>query len=361
MTIGLPRNALASLALYKPGKSAAAAEAQHGISNAIKLASNENPYPTAPSVVAAIAKAATGLNRYPDNLTTKLRDAISDWISVDASNIAVGPGSVALLQQLTMAYLDPGDQVAYPWISFEAYPITVNMMAGESVLVDLVDLAFDLNAVAAAIGDRTKLVFLATPNNPTGTAVSTTEIAAFLADVPEHVVVVVDEAYREFADPAFGDSVHDLVQHHSNVVVCRTFSKAYGLAGLRAGYAVAQPDLIDVINKVMIPFANNSLAQVAAIAAIKAVDEIQPSIDTIIAERARVTQILREHGYDVMDSQANFVWLPLGDETVEVHTNLEQLGIICRPFAGHGIRVTIGTPEENDRFCTSLTSVHSVS
>jgi histidinol-phosphate aminotransferase len=354
MSIGRVRPSVDSLPAYRPGKAAEQAEAEHGISDAIKLASNENPYGPAPSVLDAVTLAAGGVNRYPDHLAVDLRARIASWLGLAPEQVTVGCGSVGLLRQLCMAYVDPGDEVVYPWLSFEAYPISVTTMGGVPVTVPLVDYAFDLDAVASAVTERTKLVLLATPNNPTGTAVSTDEVGRLLDRVDDDVVVLIDEAYREFADPDLGDPVRDLLPRYPNAVVFRTLSKAYGLAGLRSGYAVAHPDVIVTLDKLLLPFTNNSLAQAAAIAAIDSASEIQPRIDALLAERSRVVAALTGAGWDLPDAQANFVYLPTGDRTEEVYLALERQGVVTRPFPGDGLRITIGTEAENDRFLASL-------
>ncbi|MEM7096549.1 MAG: histidinol-phosphate transaminase [Actinomycetota bacterium] len=356
MSIGNVRPAVAAMPVYRPGKAAEQAEEEHGISDAIKLASNENPYPPVPSVVEAIAEAATSVNRYCDHLAVDLRTSIGELVNLDLDHVAVGCGSVGLLQQLCLAYLDPGDQVVYPWRSFEAYPVNVMMMGAESKQVALVDHAFDLDQVAAGVGDRTKMIMLATPNNPTGTAVTVDAMRSMLAKVPDDVIVLIDEAYREFLDPGFGDPVQ-LLADHPNVVVSRTFSKAYGLAGVRVGYLVARPDVIDQVNKVLAPFAVNGLAQAAASAALAARDEYEPLLQGIRDERTRVVAALTDAGWELPDAQANFVYLPTGERTTDLYVEIEKRGVVTRPFAGEGIRVTIGTPEENDRFLATLAEV----
>lgn len=355
MAVGRVRPSVTALAAYRPGKAASQAEEEHGITHAIKLASNENPYRPAPSVQAAIRAAASGVNRYSDHRAVDLRAKLAEWLGVEASQVGVGCGSVGLLQQLCLTYLDPGDEVVYPWPSFEAYPINVKMMAAVPVTTALVDHAFDLDAVVAAVTDRTKLVMLATPNNPTGTAVSTAELASMLDSIPDDVVVLVDEAYREFSDPALGDPITDLLPSYRNVVVSRTFSKAYGLAGLRTGYVVADAEIILELDKVLLAFASNMLAQVASVAVLDALDEIQPVIDLLLAERGRVVSALGEMGWDLPKANANFVYIPMGERTNEVHMGLEKRGVVTRPFPGEGIRVTIGSPDENDRFLATLT------
>ena len=357
MSVGRVRPAVAAMASYRPGKSAAQAEDEHGITDAIKLASNENPYPPVPSIVAAIAAAAGDVNRYGDHRATDLRAAIAGWLDVDVDRVAAGCGSVGLLQQLLLAYVDPGDEVVYPWPSFEAYPIDVQLTGGVEVTVPLVDHTFDLEAVAAAVTDRTKLVLLANPNNPTGTAVHVDQLRRLVEQVPGDVLVVVDEAYREFVTADLGDPITDLQPGHPNVVVLRTFSKAFGLAALRTGYAVADPEVVVELDKVLIAFAVNHLAQVASLAAIAARDEVQAVVDRITAERDRVVASLRADGWDLPDAHANFVYLPLGSRTDVVFPEMERRGVVVRPFPGVGMRVTIGTPAQNDRFLATLAEV----
>lgn len=357
MVIGRVRNAVQGLPAYRPGKGAAQAEQEHGITDAIKLASNENPYAPVPAVVKAIQDAASGANRYADHRATELRAALAGWIGVDAERIAVGCGSVGLLQQLCLTYLDPGDEAIYPWLSFEAYPICVRLMGGVAVTPPLVDHAFDMEAVAAAVTDKTKLILLATPNNPTGTAITTEQIGTLLRSIPDDIVVLVDEAYREFADPALGDPVNELLPEHRNLVVSRTFSKAYGLAGLRIGYLVADPEIVAEVDKTLLAFAVNGAGQAAALAALSSLGEIQPRIDLILAERARVVEALTGAGWKLPPAEANFIYLPLGLRTDEICLALERRGVVTRPFSGDGLRVTIGSVEENDRFLQTLAEV----
>lgn len=350
------RPSVAALAPYRPGKSAEQANAEHGIDDAIKLASNENPYPPLPAVVEAAQQAVTGVNRYADHRATELRQRLAQWLQIDEPRLTVGCGSVGLLQQLCLTFVDPGDEVVFPWLSFEAYPVYTRMMAGVAVNPPLVDHAFDMTAVAEAVNNRTKMVLLATPNNPTGTAISNADISTFLGRVPGNVIVVVDEAYREFADPSLGDPV-DLVADHDNLVVTRTFSKAYGLAGLRLGYAVAHPDVVTEMDKILLAFAVNAPAQAAALAVLEHRSDYQPFIDSLLSERQRLIEQLTTAGHKLPDAQANFVYLPLGEQTSDVHLGLEQLGVVTRPFPGDGIRVTVGTEAENNRFMAALSEV----
>ncbi len=348
------RPSVAALAAYRPGKSAEQANTEHGIDDAIKLASNENPYPPLPAVTQAAAAATLNANRYADHRASALRQRLGTWLGVSDERITVGCGSVGLLQQLCLTFVDPGDEVVFPWLSFEAYPVYTKMMSGVAVNPPLVDHAFDMAAVADAVTDKTKLILLATPNNPTGTAISNDDVSALLGRVPSDVIVVVDEAYREFSDDALGDPV-DLVADHDNVIVTRTFSKAFGLAGLRIGYAVAHPDVITEMDKVLLAFAVNGAAQAAAMAVIENRADYQPFIDSLLAERTRLVTALRAQGHQLPDTQANFVYLPLGAQTAEVNLGLERLGVVTRPFPGHGIRVTVGTEAENNRFLDALT------
>ena len=358
MTVGRPRASVAAMASYRPGKSVAMAADEHGFDLAaaepVKLSSNENPYPPAPSVVAAVVAAVGDVNRYGDHRAADLREALGAWLGVDPERVATGCGSVGLLQQLFLAYVDPGDEVVYTWPSFEAYPVDVAITGGVEVAVPLVHHAFDLDAVADAVTPQTKLVVLANPNNPTGTAVHVDRIRTLVQRVPDDVLVVVDEAYREFVTTDLGDPITDLMPDHPNVVVLRTFSKAYGLAALRTGYGIADPSVVTQIDKVLIPFAVNHLAQVASLAAIEAREEVQAVIDRLVSERDRVVAALRDGGWEVPDAHANFVWLPLGERTDEIFPALERRGVVVRPFPGVGIRVTIGALAENDRFLEVL-------
>ena len=359
MPIGKVRSAIRALTPYRPGKSAAQAEQEHGITNAIKLASNENPLGPLPSVVKAAEAAAATANRYADHRATALRGRLAEHLGVATDQVTVGCGSVGLLQQLCLTYVDPGDEVVFPWLSFEAYPVYTKMMDGIAANPPLVDHAFDMEAVAASVTQRTKLVLLATPNNPTGTAISTADVKALLESIPSNVIVLVDEAYREFADPTLGDPITELLPHHRNVIVTRTFSKAYGLAGLRVGYAITDPEIIIEMDKILLAFAVNGSAQAAALATLDALDDYQPRIQTLLAERARLVDTLTAAGHRLPDAQANFIYLPLGQRTEAVHLALEQRGIVTRPFPGDGIRVTVGTAEENDRFLKALNDIVS--
>jgi histidinol-phosphate aminotransferase len=352
------RPAVQSLPAYRPGKGAAQAEKEHGITNAIKLASNENPEPPLDAIVEAVTNTARGAHRYADHRATALRERLASWLGVDVSGVTVGAGSVGLLQQLFLTFVDAGDEVVYPWRSFEVYPVYTKLMGGREVTTPLdAHHAFDLDALAQAITPTTRMVLLATPNNPTGTALRVADLQQLLAGISPSTVVVIDEAYREFIDPSFGDPVTELVPHHPNVVVTRTFSKAHGLAGLRVGYAIGHPDVIASIDKTLFPFAVNGLAQAAAIAAIDNMDQIDERVGRILGERRRVVATLQAAGWTMPDAQANFVYLPLGADTDTVYLEMEKRGVVTRPFSNEGIRITIGSSDENDRFLRTIAEV----
>lgn len=353
MTIGRVRPAVAGLASYTPGKAASQVEAEHNIDDAIKLASNENPWSPVPAVADAIAAAVAGVNRYADNNATDVRNAIGGWLGVDPAHVTVGCGSSGLLQQLFMTYVDPGDEVLFPYPSFEIYPIFSTLFDAVQVRVPLVDHAFDLDAVAAAVTDKTKLIFLATPNNPTGTSTDVRDIEALLERIPNDVIVVVDEAYREFNDPALGDPV-TLQATHKNLVVTRTFSKAFGLAGLRSGYAVCDPEIVRELDKVRLAFSVSNLSQAGMLAAIEHEDAAMAKVAELLDERARCVETLANAGVEMPPTHANFIFIPTGDATTDIAIAMEKQGVVTRPFPGIGLRITIGSPSENDRWLAAF-------
>ena len=338
----LTRADLAALPSYVPGRT---------VPGAIKLASNEVPYGPLPGVVEAIVEAAQGVHRYPDMGVVALREKLAGRLDVPVERVVTGCGSVALTEHIMRAACLPGDEVVYAWRSFEAYPIIAAATAATSVRVpNTATHAHDLPAMAAAVTSRTKVVLVCTPNNPTGTPCRRDELTAFLDEVGPDMIVVLDEAYREFVtDPDVPDGLVEFGDR-PNVVVLRTLSKAWGLAGLRAGYLVAHPEVADAIRKVVTPFSSSVAAQAAALAALDQEVEMRRRAGLIVAERTRVRDALLALGQEVPETQANFVWLPLGEGAVPFAQSCEASGVIVRPFAGDGVRVTIGTPEENDTF-----------
>jgi histidinol-phosphate aminotransferase len=339
------RPAIANIPAYVPGKPPAA---RPGVPT-YKLSSNENPNAPLPGVLEAAVEAASAMNRYPDMGCTALYAALAERLDVPTADLAAGTGSVAVLYHLLQAFCESGDEVVYAWRSFEAYPIAVAVTGATSVRVPLTeDARHDLDAMAAAVTDRTKVVIVCTPNNPTGPAVGRRELEEFVAKVPPHVVVVVDEAYREFVrldDPV--DAV-DLYRRHPNVVAMRTFAKAYGLAGFRVGYAVAREPIASAVRACSLPFGVSSVAQAAAVASLAREDALLERVDGIVAERTRVVEALRGQGFAVPDAQGNFVWLGLGERTLDFAKAAEEAGVMVRPFAGEGARVSVGEPAGND-------------
>ncbi|MGJ3508956.1 histidinol-phosphate transaminase [Enemella sp. A6] len=321
---------------------------------AYKLASNENPFDPLPSVRAALAECA--LNRYPDPGNAAITAALSARLGVAGESLVFGTGSVQVLAQLLSATCGPGDEVVFPWRSFEAYPLAVQMTGASAVPVPLAGAEHDLAAMADAITDRTRAVLLCSPNNPTGPALGADAVESFVTAVPDDVLVVLDEAYVEYVtDPAAVRGL-DVLARHRNVVSLRTFSKAYGLAGLRVGFAVADPSITEVIQAATMPFATSVPAQVAVLASLAASDELDERVRSIVAERERVLAGLAELSVPVPDSQGNFFWLAAGIKGLDAAAWAERfdaVGLSVRAFhtggPGDGVRVSIGEVEANDR------------
>ena len=347
MTVHI-RPALDALPAYAQGRT---------VPGAVKLASNEMSFAPLPAVTAAISDAigagAAGINRYPDNSSSALVTALAELVGVERDRVVAGSGSVALCQQLAQITCEAGDEVLFGWRSFEAYPIVTEIVGAVPVRVPVTAAhELDLPAMAAAVTPATRLIYVCTPNNPTGTAVDRDELTTFLDAVPDDVLVVIDVAYREFdVHPNSPDGV-ELALARPNVLALRTLSKAYQLAGLRVGYAVGDPAVITALSKVAIPFSVNMVAQSAALAALRSRAELESRWAQVMSERARVTEALRIAGYEVPESQANFIWLPLREGATAFAAHCEDHKVIVRPFAdaAGGVRVTIGSPEENDAF-----------
>ncbi|MFD5029735.1 histidinol-phosphate transaminase [Streptomyces sp. NPDC058220] len=340
------RAELDGIPLYKPGKPAAS-----GGPVAYKLSSNENPYPPLPGVMEQAISAAGVFNRYPDMACTGLMNELAERFGVPLSHLATGTGSVGVAQQLLQATAGPGDEVIYAWRSFEAYPIITQISGATSIKVPLTSgEVHDLDAMAEAITERTRLIFVCNPNNPTGTVVRRAELERFLDRVPGDVLVVLDEAYREFIRDAEVPDGVAIYRDRPNVAVLRTFSKAYGLAGLRVGFAIAHEPVAAALRKTAVPFGVSQIAQEAAIASLRAEDELLGRVGTLVAERERVYRSLIGQGWTVAETQANFVWLRLGERTLDFAAACETAGVVVRPFAGEGVRVTIGEYEANEIF-----------
>jgi histidinol-phosphate aminotransferase len=345
------RPVLDGFASYRPGKAPTVVAGE-----AHKLSSNESPYGPLPSVLEVLAEAGSAMNRYPDNGAEGLIAAIAERFGVPAGHVAVGCGSVGVLKQLFEAVIDPGDEVLYAWRSFESYPLFAALASATPVTVPLQDETHDLAAMAKAITPQTRLIFVCNPNNPTGTVVREQELIDFLDQVPGDCLVVLDEAYHEYIrDPRVPDGI-DLYRQRPNVAVLRTFSKAYGLAGLRVGFLIGHEAVASAARRTMLPFGVNSLAQAAAVASLKAEDELLERVETVVGERHRVTAALRADGWTVPDTEANFVWLRLGEHTMRFASECDMAGIAVRPFAGEGARISIGTRAANDAFLAAASA-----
>jgi histidinol-phosphate aminotransferase len=338
------RPVLDALGAYRPGRRPAPGQ------DLSRLASNETPYPLLPHVQEAIAAAVVDGNRYPDPSALRLTDALAAKHAVDPARIALGCGSVQLVQELVEIACDAGDEVAFGWRSFEAYPTLTTIAGATPVQVPLRDAHLDLDAIADAVTDRTRLVLLCSPNNPTGPALAADDVKAFLERLPDRVVVAVDEAYAEFVDDPLAVDGTRLLSTYPNLVVLRTFSKAYGLAGLRVGYAVAgTPEVAGALRQVHLPFAVSVPAQAAALASLEVEDQLMAQVAEVVALREPLRQGLREFGYDVPPTQANFVWLPTGADSDRVSQVFEDHGVLVRCFSGEGIRVTVARARDNER------------
>ena len=331
--------------------------ADHGIERAIKLASNESSFGPLPAAARAIEDALGRLNRYPDNGATELRSALAEYVGRTPERIAVGCGSVGLIQQLCLAYAGPGDDILFGDPSFEAYPVFTQLSGAGAIRVPLRRQTLDADAIADAFTPSTRLALLATPNNPTGTALRRDELTRIVDAAPDSCLVVIDAAYQEFVNGADVPDPISLFADRPNVAVLRTFSKAYGLAALRIGWMCAPDDVIATVNKVHLPFAENGVAQAAALASIGAHDEMTGRVAGVIAERRRVAAAIRDLGFMLPDPQGNFVWLPAGSGARELAVALEKRGIVTRGFDGTGVRVTIGRPDENDAFLAAFESI----
>ena len=327
-----------------------------------KLSSNENPLGPVPEVARVLAE-FDAVHRYPDPLSTALRTALAGQLGVDAEDIVTGAGSLGALNQIIKTFAGVNadgvqDEVIYAWRSFEAYPILIGIMGARSVQVpNLPNGAHDLDAMAAAVTDRTRLILVCTPNNPTGPAVTESQIRSFLAKVPATVPVVIDEAYFEFCaassipegeEPPLNGL--DIYRDYPNVIILRTFSKAQGLAGLRVGYSISHPQITRHLRVAATPFAVSALAERAAVASIEHQEAVMERVSHIVAERERVTARLRELGYEFPGTYANFVWLPLGERTGEFVDLMNRNALSVRAFGSEGVRVSIGEIEANDRF-----------
>ena len=338
------------LAPYVPGKPIEEVERELGISHSVKLASNENPLGPSPKAVEAVAQALTEVHRYPDGSCFALRDRLSKHLGVAPDQLIFTCGGDEVLELVVKTFLSPGDEVVMPWPSFAMYPIVTQGMGGDSIRIPLDhDMQHDFSAMSEAVSDRTKVVFICNPNNPTGTSFSALEQAAFVERLPEDVVLVIDEAYVEFVRRGdFPDSLALLEQRPATLIL-RTFSKIYGLAGLRVGYGISSPELIGFLERARHPFNVNRIAVEAALAALDDEEHVRRTWEMNAAGAEFLTRALEDLGHRVWPTDANFLLVEAGEGMAEA---LLREGVIVRPLKGFGLdrhcRISIGTPEENE-------------
>lgn len=348
---------IASLVPYVPGKPIEELQRELGLPRAIKLASNENPIGPSPKALAVLAETASTLHRYPDGGAFRLRGALAHRWKVTPDQVILGNGSDELLGLLARAFLSPGDEAVMAEQTFVIYKMEVQAAHGVVVEVPQKHWHHDLPAMAAAITDKTRLLFVCNPNNPTGTMATKTEVAALMARVPDHVVVVFDEAYYEYVrHPEFPESI-DYVKAGRSVIVLRTFSKIYGLAGLRIGYGITSPEIAGYLNRIRPPFNANSMAQQAALAALEDEAHVTASRSLTHSEMDKVRRQLQRLGFEALPSEANFLYFDAKRDGREVFNALLREGIIVRHIQGSMLRVTIGLPDENQLFLSALESV----
>lgn len=370
----LTRAHLDELPSYRPGRRPEQLAGELGIAQAVKLSSNELPFGPLPGVTEAVADAAAQLHRYPDMFAGRLRDALARRHGVDPGEVVTGCGSVALCEHLALACAAPGDEIVFGWRSFEAYPLIASRLDARAVRVpNTADHRLDIDGIIKALTPDTRMIFLCSPNNPTGTAVRADELNRLLAAVDGNTLVVLDEAYREFVTDGQVPDGLTLRNEHPNLVVLRTFSKAWGLAAARLGYLIATPEIAAAVAKVLTTYSTSGLAQAAGLAALAQEAESARRVAIIIKERDRVVAGLRKFVPRIPDSQGNFCWLPVGEQAAEIAAAFETNGIIVRGFspdssemASHGgVRISIGSPEENDALLTASETVfarrHAVS
>jgi histidinol-phosphate aminotransferase len=347
---------------YTPGKPIEEVQREYGLTDVIKLASNENPVGVSPMVLAALREALTLLNLYPDAQAYRLRRAIAAHHGVDPEMVRVGNGADGLIRELCVSYLEDGDEVLTSRSSFPVYDISAAVMRARLVKTPLHDLRFDLRAMAAAITERTKIIFICNPNNPTGTFVTADEVAAFMAAVPDHVLVIFDEAYHEFVDADdYPEALPYVTGGHKNVCVLRTFSKGYGIAGIRIGYAMAQPELLAPLRACSESFPVNLLAQIAGEAALQDAEFLQQTVSLNRAGREFLSRELGLLGLSCAPSQTNFVLVHIGPQAKQVYQMLLERGIIVRPCTAYDLpeylRITVGTAAQNARLIEALEGV----
>jgi histidinol-phosphate aminotransferase len=346
------RLALADVAPYEPGKPIEEVQRELGLDRVVKLASNEGPYGPFPEVLDALDRGARELNRYPDGGCYRLRRALAEKHSVTLEEVAIGAGADGLVDCISQATLDPGDEVVCGWPSFPSYAIYAVKLGAAVRRVPLTGYRYDLEAMLAAVGPRTKLVYICLPNNPTGTMNTREELGAWFEQVPEHVLTVVDQAYFEYVDaPDYPDAIAEYLKTGRRVVVLRTFSKIFGLAGLRVGYAIAPAAVVTALGKTRRAFDITTPAHEAAVASLDGAAEVERRRRLNAEGREQLEGILRVHGLDPIAAVANFLYVDLGRDTRPFFESLLRSGVIVRPLHGfgapEGVRVTVGTPQDH--------------
>jgi histidinol-phosphate aminotransferase len=358
------RPALAGLQPYEPGKPIEEVQRELGLARVVKLASNEGPLGPFPAALEALARAAPELNRYPDGGGYRLRATLAERHGVPFEQVALGAGADGVIDCLAQATLDPGDELVCGWPSFPSYVIYAKRIGAVPRTVPLRDQRYDLEALVEAVGPRTKLVCISHPNNPTGTTNGRAELDAYFEHVPEHVLTVLDQAYFEYIDhPDYPDGIEEYAKQGRRVIVLRTFSKIYGLAGLRIGYGVGPADVVTAIGKVRRPFDLSTPAQAAAVASLDDAEEIARRRRLNDEGRAALERTLAEHFEVAGPAVANFLFADVGEDSGPLFEALLREGVIVRPTAGFGaptaIRVSVGTPEENAIFAEALARIRS--
>lgn len=354
--ITVPEN-IRSISPYIPGKPIEELERELGISNSIKLASNENPLGPSPKAIAAVKKAVEGLNRYPDGSGFYLSQALSKKYGVDPGQVILGNGSNELIELVVRAFVQPGDETISADPSFMVYAMITQAAGGANSIVPCKDMRHDLDATAERITPKTRVVFIANPNNPTGTMNTQSEMDRFMDRVPDHVIVAMDEAYFEYVTHADYPESLDYVKAGRNVLVLRTFSKIYGLAGLRIGYGITTPEVAELMNKVRQPFNTNTLAQVGALAALADRKHVEKSVAINNEGKRLLYQTFQRLGISYLPTEANFILFETRLDGKEFYEKLLKQGVIIRFMGGNRLRVTIGMPEENARFVGELEKI----
>lgn len=361
--IALAAPGVRGLQPYQPGKPVEELERELGITNIVKLASNENPLGPSEIAAAAVTTAFSDGARYPDGNGFVLKNALAEYLNIELNGLTLGNGSNDILDLITRAYAGPGDEVIYSQYAFAVYAISTQAVGAKAVVTPALNWGHDLVAMHEAITDQTRLIFIANPNNPTGTWLNVDDIRRFLESVPERVIVVLDEAYCEYIDDSDYPDGLSLMTDFPNLVVTRTFSKAWGLASLRVGYAVSNPLIADVLNRIRHPFNVNSLALAAATAVLSDVDYLAKGKQINQEGLAQIESGLTAMGLSYIPSAGNFICFDAGQDGQEVYQALLHKGVIVRPLGGYGmpshLRVSIGLRQENQRFLDALTQVVS--